>query len=60
MKYLLALVFVIVIIALGPLITIWGLNTLFPVLDIAYTFDTWCAIIIVGAFLRANVSIKKD
>ena len=60
MKYLLVLVFVIIIIALGPLITIWGLNTLFPVLDIPYAFDTWCAIIIIGAVLRANVSVKKD
>lgn len=47
------------IIIFGPLVTIWALNTLFPVLAIAYTFDTWCAVILLGAFFRANVTVKK-
>jgi ribosomal protein RSM22 (predicted rRNA methylase) len=51
---------VVVVIAIGPLVTIWALNTLFPALAIAYTLETWVAVVIIGAALRANVSIKKD
>ena len=51
---------VVVVIAIGPLVTIWALNTLFPSLAIAYTLETWVAVVIIGAALRANVSIKKD
>jgi ribosomal protein RSM22 (predicted rRNA methylase) len=51
---------VVLLVAIGPLATIWALNTLFPSLAIAYTLETWFAVVIVGAFLRANVSIKKD
>ena len=25
----------------GPLVLIWEINTLFPVLDVQYTLDTW-------------------
>ena len=31
-----------------PIFSIWSLNTLFPVLDIPYTFDTWLAALILG------------
>lgn len=48
------------IVIIGPLATIWALNTLFPTLAIAYTLETWVAVVIIGAALRANVSIKKD
>lgn len=50
---------IIAMVVLGPFITIWALNTLFPVLAIGYTLDTWAAIILLGGFLRANVSLKK-
>lgn len=39
------LVFIVLMIALGPLIVIWSLNTLFPLLAIPYTFWTWLAVI---------------
>jgi hypothetical protein len=58
MKYLFWAALVILLILIGPLATIWALNTLFPVLAIPYTFDTWVAVVLVGAFLRANVSVK--
>ena len=51
---------VVVVIAIGPLVTIWAFNTLFPALAISYSLETWVAVVIIGAFLRANVSIKKD
>lgn len=50
---------IIAIIVLGPFITIWALNTLFPVLAIGYSIETWAAIILLGGFLRANVTLKK-
>jgi hypothetical protein len=50
----------IVLIAIGPIVVIWALNTLFPILAIQFTFWTWLAVVILGAFLRANVSIKKS
>ena len=51
---------VVVVVAIGPLATIWAINTLFPSLAIAYSLETWVAVVILGAALRANVSIKKD
>jgi hypothetical protein len=27
----------------GPIVGIWSLNTLFPVLNIPYSVETWCA-----------------
>jgi hypothetical protein len=56
----LMIVLVIVLIAIGPIVVIWALNTLFPILAIQLTFFTWLAVVILGAFLRANVSIKKN
>jgi len=50
----------VVLVAIGPVVVIWALNTLFPILAIQFTFYTWLAVVILGAFLRANVSIKKD
>ena len=51
---------IVLLVVIGPLVTIWALNTLFPSLAIAYTLETWVAVVLLGAFLRANVSIKKD
>lgn len=59
---LFAIALVIVILAIGPLATIWAFNTLFPGVmgTDPYTIQTWLAVIILGAFFRANVSIKKN
>ena len=58
-KLALAVVLVIVLLALGPWLVIWSLNTMFPALAIEFTFWTWCAVIILGTFFRANVSVKR-
>jgi hypothetical protein len=47
------------IIVVGPLLTIWALNTLFPVLAIPYTFWTWLAVVFLGMFFRSNINIKQ-
>jgi len=58
-KLLSMIILVVLLVLIGPLITIWALNTVFPVLNIPYTFDTYCAIVILGVFFRANVTVKK-
>ena len=60
LSLLLLIALIVVLVAIGPLATIRALNTLFPALAIAYTLETWVAVVIIGAALRANVSIKKD
>jgi len=59
MNWFIILILVVLAVLLGPFVTIWSLNTLFPVLDIPYSLDTWCAIILLGLFLRANVKVDK-
>lgn len=59
-KLILALAFLIFMVAIGPILTIWAANTLFPALAIPYTLETWAAVVLMGAFIRAKVSIKKD
>ena len=58
----LILIFVLAVLAVigAPIATIWGLNTLFPVLNIPYTLETWVAAFIIPAALKANVTINKD
>ena len=59
LKLALAIALVVVIMAIGPWLVIWSLNTLFPVLAIEFTFWTWGAVVIMGTFFRANVSVKR-
>lgn len=59
LKIVLALAFVLFLIVIGPVLTIWAANALFPALSIPYTFETWAAVILLGAFFRANVSVKR-
>jgi hypothetical protein len=54
------LALVVIVIIVGPLLSIWSLNTLFPVLAIPYTFETWLAVMLVGGMFRGNFSSKKD
>ena len=52
-------VFIIALVVLGPWLVIWAMNTLFPVLLIPYTWQTWLAVLIMGAFFQTKVSVKK-
>ena len=58
-KLLIAVVLVVILLAIGPWLVIWSLNTIFPVLAIEFTFWTWLAVIILGTFFRANVSVNR-
>ena len=59
-EYGLALVAIVLLalIVLGPLLTIWSLNTLFPVLAIPYTLDTWAAVVLLGGLFTTSF-VKK-
>ena len=52
-------VLILVLIIAGPLLVIWALNTLFPIVTIAYTWETWLAVLILGAFINPSVKVKK-
>lgn len=49
-----------VVVVGAPLALIWALNTLFPVLAIPYTFETWLAAFIIPAAFKTQISTKKD
>ena len=58
-KVTLVLILVIAVVIFGPLLTIWSLNTLFPVLAIPYSMETWLAtVIIAGIFRGDGISFK--
>jgi len=50
---------VLVYLILVPIAVIWSMNTLFPVLNIPVNFDTWCAIVVFGGFIRSTIVTKK-
>lgn len=51
MKLVILLLIFAVIIVVGPIATIWSLNTLFPILNIPFSFDTWAAALLLGGAL---------
>ena len=53
------LALLVVVIAAGPLLSIWALNTLFPVLAIPYTLETWAAMALVGGVFQGLRIGKK-
>jgi hypothetical protein len=59
-KVIMAIAVIVLLAALGPWLVVWSLNTLFPTLAIEFTFWTWCAVIIMGVFFRANVTVKRQ
>ena len=58
MKYLLTIGFVVLILILAPVATIWSLNTLFPALNIPIGFDTWCAALILGGVVGGSTGLS--
>ena len=59
MKLVAWIVLIVVLVALGPILTIWAMNVLFPVLAIPYTLETWFAVVILAATLRSSVKVQK-
>ena len=58
-KVVLFIAFIAVIIIFGPLITIWSLNTLFPVLAIPTNMGTWFATLWIFGFFATKVKGNK-
>ena len=52
MKYFIGIVIVVALVALGPLLTIWSLNVLFPILAIKYSLESWLAVVILGGLFN--------
>lgn len=53
-KLLLIIAFAILLVIVGPVATIWSLNTLFPVLAIPLNFETWMAAFLLGAVVSGQ------
>jgi hypothetical protein len=60
LKLFVLILLVVAIVAIGPLLLIWSLNTLFPVLAIPYEITTWAAALILSATITSVKSNKKD
>jgi len=58
-KLIAVVVLIVAVLAIGPLLTIWSLNTLFPMLAIPYNFWTWLAVILLGLAIRSPTGSKK-
>jgi len=46
-------------VAIGPLLMIWALNTLFPILNIPFTWQTWGAAFVLSAPF-SSTAFKKS
>lgn len=59
-KVLFLVAIAIALVVIAPFASIWALNTLFPALNIAYTFDTWlAALLLSGALGGSSVRFRK-
>lgn len=54
------MLFITALLIFGPVFVIWSLNTLFPVLAIPYTLETWCAVVIMAWFMKMRVSVRGN
>lgn len=54
MSYFVGIVIVIALVAIGPLLTIWSLNVLFPMLAIKYSLESWLAVVILGGLFKVG------
>jgi len=43
LKLVVGIIFIVIAVIFGPIVGIWSLNTLFPVLNIPFTWQTWLA-----------------
>jgi len=59
-KLILGIMLIAVVIVIGPILGIWSLNTLFPVLNIPYTWQTWAAFLLLfGSVTGLRFGSKK-
>jgi hypothetical protein len=53
-KLSLVVIAIIALVIAGPILMIWSLNTLFPLLAIPYTLNTWAAAVLLGGLFSAK------
>lgn len=59
-KLAIGVLLITVVIVAGPLLGIWSLNTLFPILHIPYAWDTWAAFLLLfGSITGLRIGGKK-
>ena len=61
-KIILAIALIIFLLLIGPFLVIWSVLEWKAVLVNGadpWTLNLWCATILIGAFLRANVTVKR-
>lgn len=54
MKMSMVVAAVLIVVVFAPLVMIWSLNVLFPVVAIPYTLETWCACTVFSALFLGN------
>jgi hypothetical protein len=60
MKLIFGITLIAIAVVFGPIVGIWSLNTLFPVLHIPYTLETWAAyFLIFGSITGLRFGSKK-
>lgn len=59
MMFAAVILLIVALVAVGPLLILWSLNTLFPGLAIPYTIWTWLAALILGAAVSPSVKVTK-
>jgi hypothetical protein len=55
-KILVVLLVIVAFLVLMPIAAIWSLNTLFPVLAIPLTLDTWMAAVVLGGVVGGTTT----
>lgn len=59
-KLALGILLIVTVIVVGPVLGIWSLNVLFPVLEIPYTWQTWLAFLLLfGSITGLKWDFKK-
>ncbi len=58
MGKILIVLLAIALVVLFPLAVIWSVNMLLPAAAIPVSFDTWCAVVVLGMFFRGESTFK--
>ena len=58
LKTICVILLIAAVLVVGPLLTIWALNTLFPVLAIQYNLYTWSAVVLLGGLFKGNLKVN--
>lgn len=60
LKLIVGISLIVIVVIFGPILGIWSLNTLFPILNIPYTWETWAAyFLLLGSITGLSFGSKK-